>query len=238
MDSDPNDVVKKRLHVAGLTPAVSLSDLSQRLGTFGTVIAVDGIGALDGLGRPRPFAYVTIEAKSSQLAKCACSSLKKIQGGLRVSGMNLLSGTTWKGGKLRIGEAKPDFRERYGTPHPCRPLPIDRFHVGSNARMRYLQTIDRPRSVVWHEAFKASTHRICPSLLLKAPLHDLAGTLHPWVGLFVRYGCGQRNLFHLCLPWPPIRPERTERKNGKRQNQSLSGQGGGLLIRQIGIHSI
>lgn len=28
--------------------------------------------------------------------------------------MNLLSGVTWKGAKLRIGEAKPDFRERSG----------------------------------------------------------------------------------------------------------------------------
>jgi hypothetical protein len=28
-------------------------------------------------------------------------------------GMNVLSGSTWKGAKLRIGEAKPDFRERY-----------------------------------------------------------------------------------------------------------------------------
>ena len=26
--------------------------------------------------------------------------------------MNLLSGSTWKGAKLRFGEAKPDFRER------------------------------------------------------------------------------------------------------------------------------
>jgi len=29
-----------------------------------------------------------------------------------VVGMNLLSGSTWKGAKLRFGEAKPDFRER------------------------------------------------------------------------------------------------------------------------------
>lgn len=27
-------------------------------------------------------------------------------------GMNLLSGVTWKGAKLRLGEAKADFRER------------------------------------------------------------------------------------------------------------------------------
>ena len=73
MDSDPNAVVRKRLHVAGLTPGVSASDLSQRLGTFGTIVTVDGVGALDGLGGPRPFAYVTIEAKNSQLARCTCS---------------------------------------------------------------------------------------------------------------------------------------------------------------------
>ena len=71
MESDDLDgIVRKRLHVAGLTPSVSALDLSQRLGTFGKVITVDGVGALDGLGRPRPFAYVTIEAKSSQLTRC------------------------------------------------------------------------------------------------------------------------------------------------------------------------
>ena len=75
MDSGPNAVVRKRLHVAGLTPAVSASDLSQRLGTFGTVVAVDGIGVLDGVGRPRPFAYATIEAKNSRLVRCTCSLL-------------------------------------------------------------------------------------------------------------------------------------------------------------------
>jgi hypothetical protein len=26
----------------------------------------------------------------------------------------VLSGSTWKGSKLRVGEAKPDFQERYG----------------------------------------------------------------------------------------------------------------------------
>lgn len=31
---------------------------------------------------------------------------------LLLIGMNVLSGSTWKGAKLRIGEAKPDFRER------------------------------------------------------------------------------------------------------------------------------
>jgi len=64
MDSDPSGVVSKRLHVAGLTPAVSASDLSQRLGTFGTVIAVDDIGVLDGFGRPRPFAMSPLKQRN------------------------------------------------------------------------------------------------------------------------------------------------------------------------------
>jgi len=45
--------------------------------------------------------------------------------------MNLLSGTTWNGAELRISEAKPDFRERYGTSYFCRtfsrPLRPHRF---------------------------------------------------------------------------------------------------------------
>ena len=42
MDFDPSTIVKKRLHVAGLTSAASASDLIQRLRTFGTVITVGG----------------------------------------------------------------------------------------------------------------------------------------------------------------------------------------------------
>ena len=127
MDFDPNTVVRKRLHVAGLTPGVSASDLTQRLGTFGTVIAVDGVGALDGLGRPRPFAYVTLEAKNSQLTRCMWPLIIQFLFELRATGMNLLSGTTWKGAKLRIGEAKPDFRERYGNSYLYGPLQSDCF---------------------------------------------------------------------------------------------------------------
>ncbi|KAF8622391.1 hypothetical protein AX15_007045 [Amanita polypyramis BW_CC] len=88
--------ITKRLHISGLTPALSATDISQRLSSFGTVKAIDGFGLLDGVGRPRKFGYVTIETTASKFARCC----------------NSLSGTTWKGTKLRIGEAKPDFRER------------------------------------------------------------------------------------------------------------------------------
>ncbi|OSX64018.1 hypothetical protein POSPLADRAFT_1136819 [Postia placenta MAD-698-R-SB12] len=90
------EVITKRLLVSGLTPSLTIEDLSKRLGTFGTVKALDGFGLLDGVGQPRKFGYVSLETTKKQVGRC----------------MNLLSGVTWKGAKLRIGEAKPDFRER------------------------------------------------------------------------------------------------------------------------------
>ncbi|KAH8997095.1 hypothetical protein EDB86DRAFT_3153477 [Lactarius hatsudake] len=94
--TDKSEVISKRLHISGLTPAISFDDLSRRLGSFGSVTALDGLGKLDALGQPRKFAYVTLRATKPQLSRC----------------MNALSGSTWKGAKLRIGEAKADFRER------------------------------------------------------------------------------------------------------------------------------
>ncbi|KAI0311793.1 hypothetical protein OF83DRAFT_721244 [Amylostereum chailletii] len=91
-----DELVTKRLHVSGITPAITADDLSRRLGSFGTVTSLDGFGKRDALGQPRKFAYASLETTKGKLAKC----------------MNLLSGSTWKGAKLRIGEAKPDFRER------------------------------------------------------------------------------------------------------------------------------
>lgn len=38
-------------------------------------------------------------------------------------GFNSISGVTWKGTKLRVGEAKPDFRERYATVVPENLVP-------------------------------------------------------------------------------------------------------------------
>ncbi|KAG8717074.1 hypothetical protein FRC09_014769 [Ceratobasidium sp. 395] len=99
-----------RLHISGLTPLITQNDLKQRFSTFGEVKDVDGVGKLDGLGQPRKFAYVTLESTQAKLARC----------------MNLLSGSTWKGAKLRIGEAKPDYKARHElqmNPPPRAPRP-------------------------------------------------------------------------------------------------------------------
>ncbi|KAG2348145.1 hypothetical protein BDR05DRAFT_1056799 [Suillus weaverae] len=100
------ETITKRLHISGLTtPAITPADLAKRLGAFGKVISLDGFGKLDALGQPRPFGYATIEGHRTDLARC----------------VNVLSGTVWKGAKLRIGDAKPDFRERLASIPPPPP---------------------------------------------------------------------------------------------------------------------
>lgn len=115
------ELITKRIHISGLTPALTAAHISQRLSSFGTVKAADGFGLLDGVGNPRKFGYVSLETTASKFARCkphrrtlALPSLKRLNSILWVPslGCNLLSGTTWKGAKFRIGEAKPDFRER------------------------------------------------------------------------------------------------------------------------------
>ena len=124
MDFDPNSIVKKRLHVAGLAPGASASDLTQRLRTFGTVIAVDGVGTVGGLGRPR---LVTFEVKGTQSARRMCPLLVQFRSNPRATGMNLLSGTTWKRVKLRVGEAKPGFCKRFRSSYLHGLLQTNRF---------------------------------------------------------------------------------------------------------------
>ncbi|KAH9040313.1 hypothetical protein EDB83DRAFT_2524312 [Lactarius deliciosus] len=122
--TDKSEVISKRLHISGLTPAISFDDLSRRLGSFGSVTALDGLGKLDALGQPRKFAYVTLRATKPQLSRC----------------MNALSGSTWKGAKLRIGEAKADFCERIALenapkgPDDTRPRKRRRLARGVHGR--------------------------------------------------------------------------------------------------------
>ncbi|KAG8933723.1 hypothetical protein FRC01_007440 [Tulasnella sp. 417] len=84
----------KRIIISGLTPAISAQDIRLRFSPFGTVKAVDGVGLVDGNGDPRKFAFVTVELNEKELSNC----------------MSRLNGTKWKGAKLRIGEARSDYK--------------------------------------------------------------------------------------------------------------------------------
>ena len=60
----------KRLHISGLTPAISEKDLNSRFSVFGTVKDVHGVGQLNAVGQPRNFAFLSLEATSENISKC------------------------------------------------------------------------------------------------------------------------------------------------------------------------
>lgn len=178
-----DETITKRLHISGLTPAISAEDLLRRLASFGTVDALDGFGKRDALGRPRPYVYATLQTTRSKLSRC----------------LNVLSGSTWKGARLRIGEAKPDFRERCETlsshAYPivdCNILSIAAENAArsdvkqrSEKRLRAVQgvhaadmspmTLERARE---HPAWKVtSLGRLIRPIRMR-PLHPLSTPLH------------------------------------------------------------
>ncbi|KAJ6582113.1 hypothetical protein B0H19DRAFT_1252249 [Mycena capillaripes] len=111
MSSSTN--ITKRLHIS-FTPSVPSSgseelakSLTTHFGKFGTVKAVDGLGKLDGVGLPRKFGYISIEGSEASITKC----------------VNSLSGSIWKGVKVRVGDAKPDFDRRIAQENAAEPPP-------------------------------------------------------------------------------------------------------------------
>ncbi|KAJ6463670.1 hypothetical protein C8R47DRAFT_1157054 [Mycena vitilis] len=79
--------------------------LTAHFGKFGTVKSVDGLGKLDGVGLPRKFGFVSIEGSEASIAKC----------------VNSLSGSIWKGVKVRVGDARPDVDQRPNSEEPPPP---------------------------------------------------------------------------------------------------------------------
>jgi hypothetical protein len=90
------DIISKRLHVSGLTAALSEEDIVGRFSSFGKVSSVTGFGELDANGDLKKFAHLTLEASEEKLKR----------------GIGGISGTVWKGAKLRVSDAKPDYKER------------------------------------------------------------------------------------------------------------------------------
>ncbi|KAK7024875.1 hypothetical protein R3P38DRAFT_3193794 [Favolaschia claudopus] len=106
----------KRLHIsfAPSVPANGPEDLEKALtahfGKFATVKSVEGLGKLDGVGVPRKFAYISLEGSEAGISRCVSS----------------LSGSIWKGVKVRVGDAKPDFSQRIATENTADPPPPKR----------------------------------------------------------------------------------------------------------------
>jgi len=71
-------IITKRLLISGLIPAITKDDITRLLGSFGSVKAADGFGLVDALGRPRKYAFVTLETTPSKLGKCMLSPSLKL----------------------------------------------------------------------------------------------------------------------------------------------------------------
>lgn len=97
--------VRMRLYVKGLSGQVTASDLGELFGRYGSVS--DAFTALDSSGHCRGFGFVSMDLDDSSCFKC----------------ISALNGSTWKGLKLQIERAGPDFQESSATSsqmqHPC-----------------------------------------------------------------------------------------------------------------------
>lgn len=98
--SSSQQTITTRLHISGLSPTLcSVQDLSNRFTPYASVLSISHWPPTnDKLGQPRNWAFVTLKGSRDKIRKC----------------VNTLSGTVWKGSKVRIGEAKKDFKGGFG----------------------------------------------------------------------------------------------------------------------------
>ncbi|KAJ2773414.1 hypothetical protein IWQ57_001305 [Coemansia nantahalensis] len=86
---------EKRVYIGGFAQMVTVDDVRGRFAPFGQVRDVDLPAAHNG-GATRGFGYVTISITPSQWQRCT----------------RVYSGAAWKGGKMRIEEAREDYTAR------------------------------------------------------------------------------------------------------------------------------
>jgi len=89
------DVGRKRLYVGGLSSSTTEAELRQRFASFGTVNSVE-IMKDKYTNESRNFGYLDLGVTEQNWMKC----------------LSILNGASWKGSKLKVQEAKPNFEER------------------------------------------------------------------------------------------------------------------------------
>ncbi|KAJ2907646.1 hypothetical protein GGI21_003679, partial [Coemansia aciculifera] len=89
------EAIEMRVYIGGLTSAVTDVDVSGRFKPFGDVHSVELPPTATGEGC-RGFGYVNMKITAAQWRRC----------------VSLYTGAKWKGGKLRIEEAKEDYTSR------------------------------------------------------------------------------------------------------------------------------
>ncbi|EOR01608.1 hypothetical protein E3P92_03279 [Wallemia ichthyophaga] len=109
--------VTRRLHIAGMTPSITLKDLENRFSRFGSVLSVEDCGR-DGNGDPRKYCFMNFQANQAQLNKL----------------MQTFSNSHWKDAKLRISEARPNYITR---------LEIDKEKAAEKERRKEFKRVRR-----------------------------------------------------------------------------------------------
>jgi hypothetical protein len=127
------ETVTKRLHIGGLTPNITSTHLKDRFKIFGQVDEVeelqpDALGKLAGVtawistaytSRPAQTLRLPHDADNTNSAQAVWVVLYQLTPAvlpraseLIWSGMNILSGSMYRGTQLRIAEAKPRYTEK------------------------------------------------------------------------------------------------------------------------------
>ncbi|KAI8071680.1 hypothetical protein BC940DRAFT_293417 [Gongronella butleri] len=91
---DPDAAIQKRVYVGGLHPEVTADLLAQRFAKYGSLSNVQIAKDMDN--QCRGFAHFTIDTTPKQWNNC----------------LSTYHGSTWKGHKLQLAEAKPDHEQR------------------------------------------------------------------------------------------------------------------------------
>lgn len=93
---NPSEVTERRVYLGGLGESTREADLIDRFSPFGQVSSVS-IASVDGSSSIcRGFAHFTIRTSEAQWRRL----------------LSALNGSSWKGRKLRIEEAQPDYQAR------------------------------------------------------------------------------------------------------------------------------
>ncbi|KAI9303368.1 hypothetical protein BJ944DRAFT_183495 [Cunninghamella echinulata] len=92
--TDTTDLIDKRIYIGGLPPDVTIDQLSDRFGKFGSVSNISI--AKDGEGQCRGFGHLNIQTSLKKWTSC----------------LSVYNGSRWKGQVIRIEDSKPDYIEK------------------------------------------------------------------------------------------------------------------------------
>ncbi|KAJ7226133.1 hypothetical protein GGX14DRAFT_349652 [Mycena pura] len=138
--------ISKRLHISFI-PSIPTSgpgdlekSLATHLGRFGTVKSIDGFGDLDGVGLPKKFGFVSIEGSEASITKC----------------VNSFSGSIWKGVKVRVGDARPNFDQRIARENATELSPLRRKRKRAGGAFAEDMTLVTPENAAGRPGWKVT----------------------------------------------------------------------------------